>query len=327
MIKNYVMGIDGGASKTQCIIGNKKGNILANYVGKGSSHQLYGIVKVQQILKKIIERTLSIANITMEQLDFILIGLTGVDTLYDLDLLNSKFHNIFHPIKYKIINDVWIAMRSGLSKSWGAVSICGTGSNAAARHPNGKSFQLRSINYELGNYGGGTDLTIEALHYAFRADEGTGQKTLLVEYLPPLFNLNNMEEFFNFMYPKPPDRKDLISKIPILIFNLANKGDRVCQKILIKLGNILGKMVAGAIKNLNMEKMKVPIVMGGSIYKGNNPLLIDEFTKIVHKTAPNAFLIFPEYPPVIGAYLYALDALNIIQTKEINNNMNNSLAK
>ena len=38
---------------------------------------------------------------------------------------------------------------------------------------------LRSLGYALGNYGGGGDITQEALHFAFRADEKTGPDTLL----------------------------------------------------------------------------------------------------------------------------------------------------
>ncbi|GAB1483302.1 hypothetical protein MASR2M78_21180 [Treponema sp.] len=74
-------------------------------------------------------------------------------------------------------NDAWIALLGGCPELYGAALICGTGTNAVARSASGTSATLRSQDYRLGNYGGGPHLAEQALHQAFRADEGTGPAT------------------------------------------------------------------------------------------------------------------------------------------------------
>lgn len=317
----YVAGIDGGGTKTRCIIGDDKGHILGDWTVGPSNHQSLGAKKAGEAIREVFLKAVSLAGLSPNQVEYVFLALAGADLPCDLELLYKLCSPIFTPVPFRIVNDTWAAMRSGLKTPWGAVSICGTDGNAAVRHPDGKKAILRSLSYELGNYGGGGDITRMALHHAFRADEGTGPDTLLQTFLPPVLGADDMKDLLTRFYPQRHNLSGLLNQVPPLVFHLANQRDRVCQDILIHMGHVLGEMLAGLIMKLEMEDMEVPVVLGGSVYKGNNPLMIDEFTTVLHRTAPRAYTIIPTLPPVAGAYLSALDELSITPGEEVYQNL------
>ncbi|MDF2988967.1 MAG: ATPase [Eubacterium sp.] len=308
---SYVVAIDGGATKTRCLIGDLNGNILGDYTLGASNHQTAGQKQARDILENVYFRTLEQAGLSNDDVRYAYLGLSGADLPSDFKFLNNLCANIFQNVPFKVVNDAWIAMRSGLKDSWGAISICGTGSNAAACSPDGKTTVLNALSYELGNYGGGGHIAEKALHYAFRAYEGTGAETALVKELPVLLGAGNMDELLSEFYPQRLINEADMKNISPLVFSLADKRDIVCQRILVDMGHVLGEIVAGVIKKVGMEDLKVPVVLGGSVYKGTNPLLIDELTTTVHRDVPGAYFIVPVLPPAAGAYLSALDVMGV----------------
>lgn len=308
----YVAAYDGGASKTRCWIGDEMGNILADCLGGPSNHQNCGPEETRRVITDLLKEALQKADLQILDISYAYLGLAGADLPSDFEMLYKLLNPVFGEVPFKIVNDAWIIMRSATTSPWGAVCICGTGSNAGAAHPDGQQAILRALSYSLGNYGGGGDITREALHYAFRADEKTGPDTLLEKYLPEVLGASDIEDLLGKFYPDQEDGIYLkMKKVPPLVFELASKGDKVCQDILIRMGEILGDMTAGVIKRLDMCSMEIPVVLGGSVFHGNSPLLIDAFTLSIHKTAPKAYMQLPTLPPVAGAYLYGLDSLKL----------------
>jgi N-acetylglucosamine kinase-like BadF-type ATPase len=308
----FVAAYDGGGTKTRCWIGDKNGNILADCLGGPSNHQSCGPEETRRVISDLLQEALQKANLQKSDISYAFLGLAGADLPSDFEMLYELLHPVFGEVPFKIVNDAWIIMRSAITSPWGAVCICGTGSNSGAAHPDGRQAILRSLGYSLGNYGGGGDITREALHYAFRADEKTGPDTLLEKHLPEVFGASDMEDLVGKFYPEQEEGiYQKMKKVPPLVFELASKGDKVCQDILIHMGEVLGDMTAGVIKRLAMCDMEIPVVLGGSVFHGSNPLLIDAFTLAIHRTAPKAYMLLPTLPPVAGAYLYGLDAMKV----------------
>ncbi|HEY3315221.1 MAG TPA: ATPase, partial [Bacillota bacterium] len=69
--------------------------------------------------------------------------------------------------------------------------------------------------------------------------------------------------------------------------------------------------VSGVIRQLGMENEPVEVVLAGSVYRGENPLLIDGLTMAVHRVCPRARPHLPAYQPAVGAYLIALEERGI----------------
>jgi N-acetylglucosamine kinase-like BadF-type ATPase len=314
---SYIMAIDGGGTKTHLAIIDTKGVVHYQKVGPGSNHQSADVSYFKSIIIMMVEEALKKLHLKQSSLQIVYLGLSGADLPSDFKLLEDACKEIFTEVTFHIDNDAWLVLRSGLKKPYGAVAIAGTGTNAAAINQDGKRAILRSLGFTLGIYGGGLDIAREALHYAFRADELTYMDTMLRLEIPKLLGVDAMADVVPFFYPKQTITRHKFGEITALVNSLANKGDQVCQDILEKIGTIIGDQTAGVIKQVEMTHNEVPVVIGGRVFDGESPILIDAMKKRLLSHVPKAHLIKPSFPPVIGAYFLALDMLHIEQSDYI----------
>ncbi|MCF7931222.1 MAG: hypothetical protein K9L02_06915 [Acholeplasmataceae bacterium] len=320
----HIIAFDGGGTKTHIALFDDQGHLLYQNTGLGCNHSSSDGHQFKQVIEELFLDALKSKGLNKTDIDFIFLGLSGADIESDFIKLNQAGSKIFGNIPFKIVNDAWIIMRSGLKSPFGAVAISGTGTNSAAIGLNGKKAILRSLGFTLGIYGGGLDIAREALHFAFRSEELTYKKTILEVEIPFLLGCSNMNDVVDLFYPVTKITKQDFGKITALVFDCAVKGDEVSQEILIKIGKYIGEQTAGVIKQVQIENLEVPVVIGGRVFDGISPLLIDAFKKNLQLTCPKAYIIKPKYKPVVGAYLSALDELNIIQDEQIEKNLNES---
>ncbi|BDU51585.1 BadF/BadG/BcrA/BcrD ATPase family protein [Haliovirga abyssi] len=305
----YIAGFDGGGTKTHCIIGDENGNILATGNGGPANYQTAGVKRAKKSIEEALEEALLEIGISKNDIDLYMFGLAGADQEQDFEIIHKFIKEIVGDKKYKIYHDSWIGLRSGSEDYSGIVAICGTGSGFSGRRKDGKEIILRNLDYQLGNSGGGNELAEKAIHFAFRSEEGTFDKTELENVIPKLFSVKDMEEVAEIIRNEDISEK-VLKKIPIEVFKLANRGDRISQELLISMGETLGRYSASIIKKLEQENEEINIILIGSIYKGESPLLIDSMKQSVRRFVPKAKLIRPDKDPVYGAYFLGVDIIN-----------------
>ena len=305
---SLIIGIDGGGTKTRGILLNATGTLLADISVGPSNYQIIGKDFAKNTLSSLLNKLVKAAN--NQTISFIYFGLSGADMPHDFDILNRLAKEICLGIAFEIGNDTWCVFRSAITQSWGAVSLYGTGANAAAIGVDGRQHILRALNYMAGGVGGGDEIASSALHFAFRANEGTAKNTLLEEKLPELLGVSSMEAVLDFVYPDFKIATEDFKKIPPLVFQLAGCGDGVCQEILEDAGRVQGKLVAGMISRANLNAEAVPVVLGGSVFNGTTSHFIDAMMVTIHTTCPLAFPVHIKLPAVAGAALMAAERSN-----------------
>lgn len=309
--RRYVAGVDGGGTKTACMIADEHGTVLACAVTDGSNHQICGFSLALENVFSAVDTACARAGIQRETLSFIYLGMAGADSQEDFRLLNQGFSAAFGGIPFKLVNDVWIAFACEARQGWGAVSVCGTGSNLAIKDPSGKIYTVRALRYMLGNYGGGYHLAEIALHHAFRCNEHTGPDTYLAEVLPQHCGCANMDELARRVYQSGYQYHNHYN-IPKLVFDLGWQGDQVCRDILTEMGTQLGTMLGHLICHAGLNQEKIPVVLAGSQYsKDSHRLIIGPLEEVLHKFAPAASLYVVQCPPVAGAVLSALKEIGV----------------
>lgn len=304
----YLIGVSGGRTKTHCIIGDEKGNIFAEGFGGPANYQIVGIEIAKQSIETAINRALDKLNIPIGEIRYAVLGLSGADYEIDFTHLKMMCNKIFKGVLFTILNDCWIGLRAGSNENWGVVSLCGTGHGCMGRDNKGNKVELRNMYYELGNRGGGGELIREALHYAFRADEKLSRATRLTTEIPKELNVESMNQVDSLVRKLGIDN-EVFAKLPILVSELSKEGDAVSQSIMISMGEALGETAGSVIKRLKMEKEEVPVVLVGSVFTAENPLLIDSYRLTVHKIAPYAKFHILDKKPVVGAYYLAVDTM------------------
>jgi N-acetylglucosamine kinase-like BadF-type ATPase len=307
------IGIDGGGTKTRGVLADNEGHVIRDVTLGPSNHQTIGYDACHSLLQALKEALLSGID---EPLSFVYLGLSGADTASDFKVLNTIVSSVFPTTPFLVENDSWCVLKSA-TPHFGVVSIYGTGANAGAIDKQGHRYILRSLGYALGGYGGGGDLANEALHYAFRADEGTYLPTKLTTEIPKLAGLTNMSELLDLMYPEVSVPESFYKQLPPLLFDLADQNDVVAIEILQKMGRLQGEMICPMIIKADLAKDAFPVVLGGSVYNGSSPHFIDATMETIWKIAPLASPIRPKLPPVAGALIIALEEIHVNLTTEI----------
>lgn len=318
----YVAGIDGGGSKTACMISDHCGHILSYVITEGSNHQICGMKHTVENVIQSIELACQHAKISFCQLSFIYMGMAGADLSEDVERLTDAFEKEFREVPFLIENDRWNVFACE-SNSWGAVSVCGTGSSMAVKGKDGRILSSRALGYMLGNYGGGNHLTEIALHFAFRFDEHTGDYTRLAEELPGLCECSSMGELAKRIYNSNYQYQTKYN-IPKMVFQLAEEGDKCCRKVVNKMGVEIGDMLAHLIGEAGLQNEAIPVVLAGSLYVADKKrLLLQPLEKRLRSMVPFAKIKIVTCPPVVGAVFMALEQIGISLDKEKRKTMKN----
>lgn len=310
----YVIGIDGGGTKTRGVLSLLTGEVIADVTVGPSNYQLIGSKKAQKTFQVLLEALTG--NINIDDLQFIYFGLSGADLPTDFETIYQFLSPLVGDIPHLVENDTWCVFRSALQQQWGVVSLYGTGSNAGAVELNGKKHILRALGYATGGFGGGDEIAMTALHYAFRADEGTYKQTSLSTLIPSMLDLESMTDVVEYVYPTFKISEKVFKLLPPVVFEEAGKGDSVCIEILTNFGKTQGEMVKGMLTKAKLTNLQVPVVLGGSVYKGSTTHFLDAMMKTIKEVAPDAYAVKPELPPVAGSVLYALEKSNTAVTNE-----------
>ena len=304
---SLVLGVDAGATKTFALVADVDGHILGFGQGGPGNHQTTGLEPALAEIRRSSEEALAEAGVS-PPVDFGFFGLAGADLPVDYALLTPAVEGMGLARQVRIKNDTMVALRAGLRRSWGVAVISGTGFNAGGIGLDGREIQLPGLGALSGDWGGGGDIAQEVIRLICRAWDGRGQPTALTEMVLTALGLPSVEELISQLYQSRFDQRRLLALVP-LVFEAAYAGDQVAQALVVRVGTEVGTTANAIIKRLGLETTDVEVVLGGSVFKGKGPLLVDTITQAVHRVAPRATIVLPEFEPVVGAVLRALGNL------------------
>jgi len=303
----YVIGIDGGGTKTMYALADETGRLLLKYRNGCTNHYLSGMDRTVERLQAGIRSLVELSSIDVSEIQHIHMALAGIDTPQDRDQLEDALKGTFlSSIPHTIENDLWIAFFAQASETHGAISICGTGHNTGVLLKDGRRVCIQANRYPLGNCGGGRMLADAALNAAYLSHEHTGEKTLLEMCVAPCCECETLEELakrvmdshYTYQYAYP---------LPQLLEEVANQGDQVACAILAEYGRKQAEMTGRLVTHMGMGEEALPVVLAGSIYcKSTNQELIQAYREELSKYCPDAHILILDREPVEGAVLCAL---------------------
>lgn len=305
-IGGYVIGVDGGATKTVAALADLKGKILRLAKSGPSSPRNVG---PKLAAKNIAE---GIGKVLGKEILSTFIGLPAVEEegwrkekLLRGLLKFKKISPIFKG-KVKIGSDQIVAYRSGTEEKEGVLLIAGTGSVAHGWWGE-KEVKVSGWGW-LADEGGAFFIGQRVFQAVLKDLDDRGPKTLLTKLIFKELKIKKEEEFLNFVYQNPIE---IIPSFSILVDKATKKEDRVAKDILIEAAKELTLSAITVIKKLTppfaRERAGFPLVLVGSLFKSK--IFLNEVKKEIKKFAPKVQFIFPKKDPVIGAVKLAIEFL------------------
>ncbi|MEI3606983.1 BadF/BadG/BcrA/BcrD ATPase family protein [Pseudogracilibacillus sp. SE30717A] len=321
---DYVIGIDGGGTKTAAVLADLQGKIVAKALRGPTNPNLLCKTELQATINQLLNDLKKQAPFAFSQTVSIFAGMSGVGTKKQQAVVSSIITNIVEPsINVQIKPDPVNALYSGTYGKPGVVQIAGTGSVAFGINGKGESTRLGGWGYLFGDEGSGYDIGRRAIIKVVHAEDGLEDQTLLKELLLQHFEVADVRQMVEKVY-HADNPKNEISSLSKIVFTAYKQLDLVAADILENVSKIVVSNLLNIHNQLFSQEQTILAVLAGGVFNDRSvlPLLVKK------ELEPNQFLsiVIPEIPPVAGSVIGALIERNIIITNEIINNLQTTLS-
>ena len=252
----YYLGIDGGGTKTTVALADERSNILCQVklgptnpvdIGMGAVLSTLG-EGISQVLRDIDPREVSVfAGIAG--------GITGENQARIRAFLSTfGFANAANG------SDAQNIVSAGLGRADGICVIMGTGSVTFVQH-RGERMRLGGYGYLFDEGGNGYTIGRDAILACLKAEEGSGEETMLHDLLLQTINAPTVLSSLSAFYDG--GKKQIASYAP-LVFKAYDAGDSIAAYILRNNMKFVAQSLCDA-KNKLQTKRSVRTVLAGGL--------------------------------------------------------------
>ncbi|MFL0251857.1 BadF/BadG/BcrA/BcrD ATPase family protein [Clostridium neuense] len=305
----YVIGIDGGGTKSHMKIADLNGNIIAEAVKGPSNINSASEEDVKKVFKDLICEGIKVIGLQLNECSAICIGTAGADRAEDKVIIESMIRGaVGYKGKLIVVNDAEVALTGGIGKREGIIVISGTGSICYGRTEEGKSCRSGGWGHIIGDEGSGYDIGISAIKAALKSYDGRGEKTILENSILEYLDLKCHEDLINYIYRSGAGKKEIAS-ITRVVNAAGEKGDAVSKRILEAAANELFLSVKAVVDKLDLGDRNIYLVTTGGAINNIN-YLYDEFKNKVNKFYPRVNILHMKNDSAFGAVIIARSEVN-----------------
>ena len=299
----YVMGIDGGGSTVRVAIVTPELRVCAEHEGPTANPAVVGAETAAATIRTTMRDALHTAHLPPEAVAGVGIGVAGAAAHHSADWLCEVIRPVTPRAQIVPSADFEIALVGAFGERHGALVLAGTGSLAYGVNTAGETALIGGWGYLLDDAGSGYWLGIRALKAVARAADGRGPATALSAVLLGTLNLGKALDLVPWLYHTGQSRTRDVAQLAPLVLEQAAAGDTVAQAIASKGAHELAHAVQTVVRRLYLDASR--IAFAGGLLSAANPLS-DELCRLLNLGA----IPQPQYAPVIGAALLALNQLS-----------------
>ena len=295
----YLIGIDGGGTKTDCAIADLSGKIIYQTDGKPSNFLIIGVEETVANLFAVIEECLFELKGDFSDVKQIVIGVAGAGRIDDAELLEKSFLDYandegIHFKGVKVVSDAQVALEGAFPSSAGCILIAGTGSILFGKDKDGNIHRVGGFGRLIGDEGSGYCIGRKALNAVSKEIDGRGENTIITEMVNDTIDFGVSDKLVNKVYK---DKLDIAS-IAKIVISAAEKGDNIANKILNIEADELILHLKSILKKIPAKKLNVSF--SGSLIDNKN-FYSDLLKKKVRENLSQIKIVKPSLSPVAGA--------------------------
>jgi len=302
MNKKYCLGIDQGGTKTDAVIMDSEGNILAKGQSGGACYISSGMEETMSRIWEASEQAIKEAGISLDDIEIVVSCMTGADWDFEYVLLKENLQKLFNGKNVLVYNDCMAGLRSGSDALQSGIIVMGTGGNIGLRNKDGEQFIFGY--YVAGAFQGAGALGRKGIDAVTNAFVGLEEPTSLTAAILKYTGTENPEDLLI---------KITMGKISIeyksispIVFEEAAKGDKVSKKLIADMAYHLARHIYVGAERLDINLNEFELVLSGGMFKGKGYQMSDELRKNF-ADYPDMKITDGRYEPVVGSGLLGLD--------------------
>jgi N-acetylglucosamine kinase-like BadF-type ATPase len=283
----YFLGLDGGGTKTDCVLVDASGKTLARSTAGPSNPIRAGYAKAWFTLSDAADVVLEHQHIKAGDIHGIYAGIGGAGREVVAKRIANFLENAFPEAAVTVTTDLAITLQAAVGDGEGLVLIIGTGSAAYGRDQRGATARAGGRGPWFSDEGSAFDIGRRALAAVVRAEENRGPDTALSDRVLKWLGCSEWNRVLDWVVKNPDD---VFPRVFPLVAELGDKGDPVCEAILTNAAESLTELAASVLSRLNLNDREIPIAKAGGTV-GRSKFLDAAVDEGLNHLAPRARLI------------------------------------
>ena len=298
----YVLGFDGGGTKTECVLMGETGAILTRSRSGASNAVNVGARASSAALAEAGREALRLVQKQAASIAFILAGISGAGEPALQAEIKSLLQPSFPNASIAITSDLLLTL-AATGEIPSVVVIAGTGSAVLGRTAPLKLARAGGFGPIIGDPGSANDIGRKTTAICFQKFLN-GEDFSLIDKILRSF-AHNWSQFVEMAREQPTV---VFPKIFPIVSKAAESGDPSARSILISAAKDLLQQVLEVLRKLQLLDSNFFLAKTGGVFDGSS-FLNDEFDRLVREVAPNARIGPLPRPVAESAALLARDAL------------------
>ena len=309
----YYLGIDGGGTKTRCLLGDET-TVLAKAMTGGSNLVRLGEPAAREALHSAICQVCTAVRISPDQIHAICIGAAGAAR----PEIDAKIRSIVAPLfprtppsNVEVVGDTVIALEAAFGAGPGVIAIAGTGSIVYGRNAAGHTARAGGWGFAISDEGSGQWIGRRAVSAIVSArDEGL--ETVLTAMVLQAWKINTLDELVQQANSTPPPE---FPRLFPVVLRAADERDSIARELLLDAGAKLANLAATVLRRLRPRALAPPaegvhvattaiaaaaVAMTGSVFRQSSAVR-QIFYNTLQKSFPGIDVRHDLADPVEGA--------------------------
>ena len=314
-MKQYIIGVDGGGTKTDCLLFDMDGRMIDHIRWGTTSHEFLdgGYDACEREIASMLHTLFEKNGILPYQIKMGVFGLAGVDTVYQ----EKKLSGIVGKSRIRdflVCNDGYLGIKAGTTNGVGINVINGTGCSFEGINAYGKMMQIGGQSVIMDDVAGGYIIGRNIIYLVHRELFLNGKKTILTEMLMKETGVSDGNSLMDELVGRVGDKTLEIKHFSRLVFEAAAQGDAVATGYLKEMGRKMAEYCKSLIRNLRLfEEKTIEIVLIGSVFlRADDHTHITAMQEEIIREYPAVVLKPLELKPVCGAVFWAFSRCGLL---------------
>ena len=300
----YIIGIDGGGTKTVGILATATGQRLTRVESGPANYHVVGEAKTQAVLEDIVRELYEKADIPATSVVQFCLGMAGLGRPTDREVIGQICDELGICENRILTHDAQIALVGGTEKQEGVIVISGTGAIVYGINAEGSEARASGWGYLLGDEGSGYHIAIKALQAVVRAADGRDDQTELTDRVLNRLELSEPSELIRWTHAAS---RDTIAQLAEVVFDTARTADAVAAGIIDEAADELVCAAVSVIKQLKFTEPFDIVLSGGNLI--HQTMFTDKLRHRFARIQPETSVQLPKHEPAYGAVLLAQASL------------------
>jgi N-acetylglucosamine kinase-like BadF-type ATPase len=278
-----VLGFDGGGTKTDCVLMDETGAVLARTRSGPSNPSRVSMDAAESALNDAADQVLKVSGKSPDEIAAIYGGIAGVGAAEAIPEVTRRLKAKFSDAIVKIDSDLHVSL-AATGEIPSILVIAGTGSAVIGRNTPEVLAREGGLGPILGDPGSAYDIGRKAAIFGLRRHLLSESTYLGTEILHCLnCNWPELQEQIR------TNADGVLPRIFPIVANAANQGDSSARAILNSAAEELSELVVRVIERLSLRDRRFFVAKTGGVF-GRSAFFDDHFDVLIRKIAPNARL-------------------------------------